>query len=122
MVGWHHQLNGHEFEQALGDREGQGSLACCSPWGHKESDMTELLNNNSPDWSLEASFVSQKVELKLTFVIFPCLQTLVFFLKALSLLELVLAATLGNMHKEPVAEVGEMCVCTQYSRCWGILK
>ena len=38
MVGWHHQLNGHEFEQALGDGEGQGSLACCSPWGRKESD------------------------------------------------------------------------------------
>ena len=46
MVGWHHQLNGHEFEQALGDGEGQGSLACCSPWGRKESDMTEQLNNN----------------------------------------------------------------------------
>ena len=41
MVGWHHQLNGHKFEQALGDGEGQGSLACCSPWGHKESDVTE---------------------------------------------------------------------------------
>ena len=40
MVGWHHQLHGHEFEQALGDSEGQGSLACCSPWGHKELDMT----------------------------------------------------------------------------------
>jgi len=37
MVGWHHQLNGHEFEQALGDSEGQGSLACCSPWGSKKS-------------------------------------------------------------------------------------
>ena len=35
MVGWHHQLNGHEFEQSLGDSEGQGSLACCSAWGHK---------------------------------------------------------------------------------------
>ena len=46
MVGWHHRLNGHEFEQARGDGEGQGSLACCSPWGHKESDMTEQLNNN----------------------------------------------------------------------------
>ena len=44
MVGWHHQLNGREFEQALGDGEGQGSLACCSPWGHKESDMTKQLN------------------------------------------------------------------------------
>ena len=46
MVGWHHQLNGHEFEQTQGDGEGQGSLACCSPWGHKESDMTEQLNYN----------------------------------------------------------------------------
>ena len=46
MVGWHHRLNGHEFEQALGDSEGQGSLVCCSPWGGKESDMTEWLNNN----------------------------------------------------------------------------
>ena len=40
MVGWHHQLNGHEFEQTLGDSEGQESLACCSPWGHKVSDTT----------------------------------------------------------------------------------
>ena len=44
IVGWHHRLNGHEFEQALGDGVGQGGLACCSPWGHKESDMTELLS------------------------------------------------------------------------------
>ena len=41
MVGWHHQLNGHEFEQALGDGEGQGSLVCCRLWGHKELDMSE---------------------------------------------------------------------------------
>ena len=41
MVGWHHQLNGHEFEQTLRDSEGQGRLACCSPWGPKELDMTE---------------------------------------------------------------------------------
>ena len=47
MVSWHHQLNGHEFAQAPGDGEGQGSLGCCSPWGCKESDMTEWLNNNS---------------------------------------------------------------------------
>ena len=46
MVGWHHQLNGHEFEQALGDGEGQGSLACCNAWDHKESDTTEWLNNS----------------------------------------------------------------------------
>ena len=43
MVGWHHCLNGHEFEQALGD-EGHGSLACCGPWGDKESDATEWVN------------------------------------------------------------------------------
>ena len=45
MVRWHHRLNGHEYEQTLGDSEGQGSLACCSPWGCKELDMTEQLNN-----------------------------------------------------------------------------
>ena len=45
MVGWHHQLNGYEFEQTLGDGGGQGSLAHCSPWGHKDSDTTERLNN-----------------------------------------------------------------------------
>ena len=44
MVGWHHQLDGHEFEQALGVGDGQGSLVCCSPWGCKELDMTEQLN------------------------------------------------------------------------------
>ena len=46
MVGWHHRLDGHEFEQALRVGDGQGSLTCCSPWGHKELDMTEQLNNN----------------------------------------------------------------------------
>ena len=44
MVGWHQQLNGHEFKQAPGDGERQGSLACYSPWGRKESDITEQLN------------------------------------------------------------------------------
>ena len=48
MIGWHHRFNGHEFEQAPGDGEGQGSLACCSPWGCKDLDMTEQLNND--DW------------------------------------------------------------------------
>ena len=46
MVGWNHLLNEHEFEQTPGDREGQGILQCCSPWGRKESDMTERLINN----------------------------------------------------------------------------
>ena len=44
MAGWHHQLDGHEFEKALGDGEGQQSLVCCSQWGCKELDMTEQLN------------------------------------------------------------------------------
>ena len=44
MVGWHHRLDGHVLEQAPGAGDGQGSLACCSPWGHKELDMTEQLN------------------------------------------------------------------------------
>ena len=46
MTGWHHWLDGHEFEQALGDGEGQGSLMSCSPWGHKELDTTKQLKNN----------------------------------------------------------------------------
>ena len=44
MVRYHHQLNGHEFEQTLGDNEGQGGLVCCSSWSRKESDMTSRLN------------------------------------------------------------------------------
>ena len=54
MVGWNHWLNGHEFEQALGVGNGQGSLVCCSPWGHKELDMTEQL-----DW-IEKSPLNQQ--------------------------------------------------------------
>ena len=51
MVGWHHQLNEHEFEQDLGDGEGQASLACCSPWGLRELDTTGWMNNNSKNKS-----------------------------------------------------------------------
>ena len=47
MVGWHHRLDGHEFEQTLGDSEEQRSLVCCSPWGHKELDSTKWLKNNN---------------------------------------------------------------------------
>ena len=46
MVRWHHRLSGYKSEQTLGDNEGQGSLACCSPWVYKESHITEQLNNN----------------------------------------------------------------------------
>ena len=55
MVGWHHQLNGHEFEQTLGDTGGQKILACCSPWGCKQSDMTSKLNNNHSNITIAQS-------------------------------------------------------------------
>ena len=63
MVGWLHQIDGHEFEQAAGDGEGQGSLVCCSPRGHKESDTTEGLNgNNAPDEKIQTLQVGKKSE------------------------------------------------------------
>ena len=52
MVGWHHQFNGHELRQILGDGEGQGGLACCNPWGPKELDTTWRLKNNNKKISL----------------------------------------------------------------------
>ena len=62
MVGWYHRLNGREFEQAPGVGDGQGSLACCRPWGLKESDMSERMNNGSartdPAGSVRAGAVS----------------------------------------------------------------
>ena len=65
IVGWYHQFNGHEFEQTLGDRKGQGSLACCCPWGHRESDMTERLNNNKNNkWCVHGNDAGQVVALR----------------------------------------------------------
>ena len=61
MVGWHHQLHGCEFEQTVGDDEGQGSLACCSPWGRKESDMTEQLHNSQNHWDHPCSLIKKAV-------------------------------------------------------------
>ena len=55
MVGWHHRLNGYEFEQVLGDGKGQGRLASCSLWGHKESDMTDRLN-----WLISVHIISSR--------------------------------------------------------------
>ena len=66
MTGWHHRLNGHEFEQALGDGEGQGGLACCSPWGHKESDTTEQLNNH------ESSLIDSRYSIYLYMLVVCC--------------------------------------------------
>ena len=61
-VGWHHRLNGHEFEQALGDGEGQGGLACCSPWGCKVSDTTE--RPHSRTLPLRTSCISSRLRLQ----------------------------------------------------------
>ena len=60
MVGWHHSLNGHEFEQTLGDSEGQGRLVCYSPWGFKESDMTEQLDDNN--WIMPSRLDLKKIK------------------------------------------------------------
>ena len=62
MAGWHHQLEGPEFEQAPGDSEGQGSLACCSPCGCKESDTTERLNTNQGARSYPGGLEGQRCE------------------------------------------------------------
>ena len=66
-VGWHHRHSGHEFEQTLGNSEGQGSLPCCSPWGCKESDTTQSLNNNKNchggDFNLKYLYKKQSVNL-----------------------------------------------------------
>ena len=63
MVGWHQRLNGHKFEQALGDNEGQGILACCSPWGCKESDTTEQLINHNRDTTLSGLWPAHSTDL-----------------------------------------------------------
>ena len=65
MVGWYHGLNGHSSGQTPGDCEGQGSLACCSPWGHKESATTEWLNNKNLKVTRRATCLNKVISLKL---------------------------------------------------------
>ena len=73
MVWWHHWFNGHEFESTLGVGNGQGGLAYCSPWGHKELDMTEWLNWTELNWELIDSvvIVSHTTHLKFTILFDP---------------------------------------------------
>ena len=102
-VRWDHLLNIHEFEQALVDSEGQGSLVCCSPWGHKELDTTEQLNNNKINRFLNCfgfvlyrsflSLVCLPKEVPLVFVVklvLWCLILLIFAcLESFSFLQLI---------------------------------
>ena len=76
MVGCHHQLNGHEFEQAPGAGDGQGSLACCRPWGHRELDKTEQLN-----WLTEVIFLIQACRSSFSLNLYNIYSLLLLFLK-----------------------------------------
>ena len=62
MVGWRHQLNGHEFEKAPGDGEGQGSMACCSPWGHKELPGSERSPEEGDGYPFQYSFQENSID------------------------------------------------------------
>ena len=93
MVGWHHRLNGHEFEQAPEVGEGQGSLACCRSQGHKQSDTTEQLNNNiawkaSRIWLLFAPSHTSSSHSKLFFTADDFMLSLISKLMSMSLPEL----------------------------------
>ena len=68
MVGWHHRLDGHELEQLLGDSEGQGSLACCSPWGGKVSDTPERLNNKKSRYEVQQQHKGERQKLEVFLV------------------------------------------------------
>ena len=66
MVGWHHRLDGHGFERAPGVGDGQGGLACCSPWGRKDLDMTEQLNNDNNKYAYFMFFIINGIILYFT--------------------------------------------------------
>ena len=88
MVGWHHRLKGQESEQTLGDSEGQGSLACCSPWCPKESDTTKLLKDKCSQIPKEGALIYFKNALlknkKVTFFSFMQQKVLSFSLTGLT--------------------------------------
>ena len=79
MVGWHHWLSGHAFEQTLGDSEGQGSLACCSPWARKELDTTERLNWTEWNWNSNLDKLAPK-SIILTTLLLLALNKITLFL------------------------------------------
>ena len=84
MVGWHHPLNGHEFEQTPGDSEGQGSLVYCSSWDCKEFDMTLQLNKNTFKNLLRGQITIKKIELHKIIKMKHCKIYLLFAIQSLS--------------------------------------
>ena len=93
MVGWHHQLNGHEFEQAPEVGDGQGSLACCSLWGHKESDTTEQLNWTEHDKSSKQLSISSYNYFPLGMIIFK-----IYSLRTFQICNTVLLTIVTKLH------------------------
>ena len=79
MIGWHHQRNGHELEQTLGDGEGPGSLACYSPWGHKESDLPTKQQKN-----MQILLITSSSDLQVAWVSMIILIFSLIFLRAIS--------------------------------------
>ena len=112
MVGWHYQLSGHEFEQALGDGEGQGSLACCSLWGRKESGTTQGLSNNNLRYAYLSS-VFGEMSVKVFGPVLNCVICVPLFIFSLKLNQ-----TFQHIHLVCMASVfskqlsfNYMCVC-----------
>ena len=91
MVGWHHQLNGHEFEQTPGDGDGQGSLVCCSPWGRKGLDTTEQLNDNKDELQIQSPLMQLTLTLNKALIF---LFLILFFFQIAS--SLFLASIVGK--------------------------
>ena len=121
MVGWHYRLNGHEFEQALGVEDGQESLACCSPWGHKELDTTERLNWTEPN--LPFPQVGISLSLNSSLLPFPCVglhvglyltdPTLIWRFKCIIFLKKeIWCSDMGRQH---LHQINQCMKCINYS-------
>ena len=135
MVGWHHRLNGHEFEQALGVGDGQGSLMCCSPQGHNDSDTTEQLNWTE-HWAVTSGTIERNELRKKRLWALKCLEPNSFTHFALELrpfaLELLmeldellmelLMETIDGANLESWAEWDALLQGSRLDSCWGFTK